>query len=1594
MNLPWGISNRTLRSFLAALLVVTILVPVLHHESSKTSRDQDLTKSLLSSRHAFTRGGALRSLESALATPAPEFEPTEFADPIHPLSASSDPIRKDLAPLAAPVEWEGIGANATEHDGSIQLERPAPTHIGFGVSEINDGGAVQTGDGGDEVPALLPEAPDLSLNTDVEVGIRESAGTPPPTNTPSSSPTLPPTSAPSPAPTAAQVLHERALGTLYNGKTWPSLRELLTPEEALLPLAVNSEEYAQAVATASAAEQRRHAMSSGDERAVAAFTRALRTGATNDTWGGAALLESEVHEEWWAPALTSLVPGGNFSFIELGCFHQGSMLAAKIALRFPQASVLAVDVCGGGELGALLRVSEELVLRNLMVASLGGHSAKSVSAAIASLKAVLVEDELRCDFLAVTALSDLGQGLLPFELEALLANVLTLCGDTFLPDSLPDERFFSYWPDTLELIERSSSRIEAEYLVTASIVPEKEGHAVTSSSTSHTSSYTSRYGSATRPPPTTLWKVTTFSLLNETADALRPPAWSPRFLLAAGLVDTHRFVLAGRLAAAFGGGSPHSRDSLVVFGSSLVPYSKIAATVVSAAEAPRAEEEEEEGGAASAAAAAGAAATNSSAHLLPEGDESADADADPAKSSSRWRSYSSYRHTRRLLGILYDSHPAPEETAPHNRPGDAGVAEATQRPARRRIGDFLSSSEQRLQTLMLEEEEPPFFAAWESSLRGELESVDFASVLCLGSEMGLLGLKVAQAHPKAAVVSLRQSRAHGEAHVALLRLLKIRNNLPAANNLSLPLAAALLAPKDPFHVALLGESVVTHVLQQSLASSSSESNVECDWSAFERLYGSLLSLAKTSFVLLPRMSALSKALAHVLPQCSQSLTQRYTPTTATKAGSDTKEQEVQEEEAGHGTYGSPEELFLARCMAAAGHVSARVRRLRTSPAGSRLVLVRIQWEDQEEAEGGESAALDSGSSSLGAPLDGEATRGVSVYSLLHCGVLPSIKAELFRLFLELPLWRFSSLPAVVPWKLRFDTSESDVDGGQRVRLALLVNVGTREYGGAGGSQVAASVGGGGLAAEQSLKAAWWQTVRHELERSPAAHQNGRFSLLEYGSGGGALSMAVAQRFPNATVLSLESDGAAVAEHVSAVQRRGLWNNVVCEGHMDSSVTTKFVESPELLRYQVLSMSLLDLKPSSSGHPPSTYLSSLLSTGLTTFVHMPTDAHMSLAMEIFFFAAVDAPPAHTPFTPLPPSSTWGLLGPHYIPDRLSASAEYSLASHPRGAMVGLDVAFLQHQTRGEGFTSTTISSERVLAPAGVAGIPLIRCEVVNMTRHVHHHFDYAKDGHTRTYTMTVEANATATALATAAVGPLEKAAFRESTPTSPSDTGSRYLVGSSSFASPLSSSPPPLYRIPNGHHLTAAGTLVSVSMVRDKSTHVIPYNAIRAVTLIAVLRLGLVRSLKERAYKLFVKLPLFEDMAPWNIVFEGPRLDYIDYDTRDKTFDAEVQKTYQILSVLMNYKRTVTDFDRCGTKVGNPYNFPFVSECVKSTAFSGPCEDPAFPVACGDGHCRSDYITCLRFIVDGEEQDEAAASVIDGAETPTRKVDGRITWDFQ
>nr|XP_054772394.1 uncharacterized protein LOC129280391 [Lytechinus pictus] len=168
------------------------------------------------------------------------------------------------------------------------------------------------------------------------------------------------------------------------------------------------------------------------------------------------------------------------------------------------------------------------------------------------------------------------------------------------------------------------------------------------------------------------------------------------------------------------------------------------------------------------------------------------------------------------------------------------------------------------------------------------------------------------------------------------------------------------------------------------------------------------------------------------------------------------------------------------------------------------------------------------------------------------------------------------------------------------------------------------------------------------------------------------------------------------------------------------------------------------------------------------------------------------------------------------------------------------------------------------------------------------------------------------------------------------------------------------------HCTSNETHYEVYLVRAHDGFKIPYQEVKGISLIALLRMGLLRDVKENFYNQFLKLPLYGDMAPWNILFSGGKLEYIDYDTKQMMFDKVAPAAYQIMAMLMNYRRTVQDFGHCQFDGRNPYGFDLVSHCVGND-FKGPCQDERFPVACADQTCRPNYIECLRVLGEIEEK---------------------------
>lgn len=464
------------------------------------------------------------------------------------------------------------------------------------------------------------------------------------------------------------------------------------------------------------------------------------------------------------------------------------------------------------------------------------------------------------------------------------------------------------------------------------------------------------------------------------------------------------------------------------------------------------------------------------------------------------------------------------------------------------------------------------------------------------------------------------------------------------------------------------------------------------------------------------------------------------------------------------------------------------------------------------------------------------------------------------------------------------------------------------------------------------------------------------------------------------MVSLEGDRAKVRHHVSLLDTLRLENNAVCaKADIDSVISGYIYESPEFFRYQFLSKGLLEkFATSKSTDDWGQSLGETLSSAMTTFVVIPSSAQVSWAMtmvhgDLFnFHSESDSEEKSSALLGDDDSDvgTDTILCNQYGPFRPLSSLfdkssvvvsnaqnqgserkegyqkrikQYQISAHPSRIWKDFQAEFLlgSIHTSSQGSTEmkfralgdTDLSTTSTLQSGY---IPILRCDIVNMTRFVHHHYNYKKDGHKRTYTLRVEINETMTSDAIKALDMDVSFAHATQLPDhivldmGVHSAGSghrmkRALAAQAHFgdshdhvieqandhnkiAEPrrppsiqsdveedLPPRPPTLnlvHHLPSGAHISD-NKVVTVNLMRDSDAWPIPYTSLYGVTLISILRMGLNKVQKDRLLSKFLHLPLYEDMAPWNIVLMGPTLDYIDYDTKQYVFDMDVPKAYMV-----------------------------------------------------------------------------------------------------
>jgi hypothetical protein len=845
-------------------------------------------------------------------------------------------------------------------------------------------------------------------------------------------------------------------------------------------------------------------------------------------------------------------------------------------------------------------------------------------------------------------------------------------------------------------------------------------------------------------------------------------------------------------------------------------------------------------------------------------------------------------------------------------------------------------------------------------------------VYVMGRKATLLSIKLSRLMISAArtspadssglVVSLLFDSAAVTPHEQLLRMLGLKNNVICAPDWRDVVSfSALLGTPERAQVAVIQADVIIRALFAVLSAAAPSGTTQCENTALlvEEALAALLSLADLSYVELPSPVLLHHLLLRSHPQneCIPYLAARY---------------------AERGTL-----LVLSAVQLPRG-TALRIEELplptwESSSSGKDgakgLQVFRVTMERDNLGTFDFSMAF----------TNKGAFFGLSVYTALHFGLVNSQRRVLLNMLVNLPLWSLAdSIGAqIVPWRLfvrlsgicwalwyhDISTQSMREEGGvasvSRHAASVTARLSKTERSARGSSMgISASESDGTASSDRNQGISVWRALQSELRSHTGELTGGKFSFVEHNSGYGYVSMRLARVFPNATVISLERSAAKVKHHVAMAEQLRVTNNAVCQKAADDSVIHKnLYESPELFRFQLRAHSLMEdfiASPSVAAWGES--IGTLLSVALTTFIYAPDAAQVSWAMHLLFGEVYERRAecddlgacyrrhiiggTRRPLSEVLGSDRKGSedgLGMSSVLSTLHPQAPYRdfesrwlleaarVAGGQTTVMVSPLAANEQPHVKVAGETSASMRSLHQLR------LPIVRCDLVNMTRHVHHHYEYAKDGHSRTYTMRVRVNETLSDEVLSRLGDPSRShsvqlesAVRLSIASSllnhrqePSVADRPDGVVQTEESGDVSAMVLPAGNHPNQHKT------VSVQLFRDRDAFPIPYTSIYGVTLITALRLGLESAQRERLFGQFLRLPLYEDMAPWNVVLMGAALDYIDYDTRQFTYSADVPRAYRVMSVLMNYKRTVEDFKRCGSKASTVYGLPYVSDCVGS-----------------------------------------------------------------
>jgi len=386
-------------------------------------------------------------------------------------------------------------------------------------------------------------------------------------------------------------------------------------------------------------------------------------------------------------------------------------------------------------------------------------------------------------------------------------------------------------------------------------------------------------------------------------------------------------------------------------------------------------------------------------------------------------------------------------------------------------------------------------------------------VYLLGAQTSLLSVKLARNMPKdSTLVTVMSDALPVDSHILLLDLMNIHNNIVCTRDIDPKYIAALLGAPEIADIIVVQSDIVIKLLIHSLSSAAIKligepSAATCGLDLFEELLATIMSIGQTSYLEVPTITAIHDLVEVLSPSCT---TLAYTHFVSLDSI-------LQRAIQNHNK------------LKKVGGGNVAIRRLTGSSTASTKSLHIFEIITTSPSV----PNINTGN-------------GVSIYTLLHMGVVPKFKRQLLRMYMEIPFWYYGT-DSILPWTVfvlqRHGNFMLDIHRETSNDIAT----------------VGISVSDTSSPQSERRRAKFlFKVMYNELKQHQSELSGGKFSFVEHNSGYGYLSSTLAREYPNATIISIEKDLMKAGHHITLINSLGLLNNAVCVKTYDDSIITKNV----------------------------------------------------------------------------------------------------------------------------------------------------------------------------------------------------------------------------------------------------------------------------------------------------------------------------------------------------------------------------------------------------------------------------------------------------